>query len=149
MQIYINSYLCDGMTNSSDILFVCVENAGRSQMAEAFFRKFAPESLNVISAGTTPSEQLNPLVIQAMNEIGIDMTNQKPKLLSNEMIAKSTKTVNMGCMDKDSCPALFVNDVLDWNITDPKNKSLDEVRKIRDQIKNEVLNLINSLKAES
>ena len=133
----------------SKILFVCVENAGRSQMAEAFFRKFAPESLNVISAGTTPSEQLNPLVVQVMNEIGIDLTNQKPKLLSNEMIAQSTKTVNMGCMDKESCPALFVNNVLDWNISDPKNKSLDEIRKIRDQIKNEVLNLIDSLKAKS
>lgn len=135
------------MTEPSEILFVCVENAGRSQMAEAFFRKYAPESIRVISAGTTPTEQLNPLVVQVMNEIGIDMTNQRPKLLSNEMIEKSTKTVNMGCMDKESCPALFVNDVLDWNISDPKNKSLDEVRKIRDQIKNEVLNLVDSIKA--
>ena len=136
------------MVDSSDILFVCVENAGRSQMAEAFFRKFAPES-NVISAGTAPLEQLNPLVVQVMNEIGIELTSQRPKLLSNEMIEKSAKTVNMGCMDRDSCPALFANDVLDWNISDPKNKSLDEVRKIRDQIKNKVLNLIDSLKAES
>lgn len=137
------------MTERSEILFVCVENAGRSQMAEVFFRKYAPESLNVYSAGTDPSEQLNPLVVQVMNEIGIDLTNQKPKLLSNEMIEKSTKTVSMGCMDKESCPALSVNNVLDWNISDPKNKSLDEIRKIRDQIKNEVLNLIDSLKAKS
>ena len=136
------------MAEPSEILFVCVENAGRSQMAEAFFRKYAPESIRVISAGTIPSQQLNPLVVQVMSEIGIDMTNQKPKLLSNEMIEKSTKTVNMGCMDKESCPTLFVDDVIDWNISDPKNKSLDEVRKIRDQIKNEVMNLIDSLKAE-
>ncbi len=128
-----------------NILFVCVENAGRSQMAEAFFRKYAPDRLNVSSAGTTPSSQLNPLVIQVMKEIGIDMVNQKPKVLSNTMIANSSKTVNMGCMDKESCPSLFVKDVLDWNIPDPKEKSLDEVREIRDEIKSKVMNLIKSL----
>ena len=125
-----------------NILFLCVENAGRSQMAEAFFRKFAPKRFNVSSAGTTPSSQLNPLVIQVMKEIGIDMVSQQPKLLSDSMIEHSSKTVNMGCMDKESCPSLFVKDVLDWNISDPKEKSLDEVRKIRDTIKSEVLNLI-------
>lgn len=135
--------------DSFDILFVCVENAGRSQMAEAFFRKFAPNSISVSSAGTAPLEQLNPLVVQVMNEIGIELTSQRPKLLSNEMIEKSARIVSMGCMDGDSCPALSANDVLYWNISDPKNKSLDEVRKIRDQIKNRVLNLIDSPKAES
>jgi protein-tyrosine-phosphatase len=124
---------------------VCVENAGRSQMAEAFFRKFASDRFNVSSAGTTPSTQLNPIAIQVMKEIGIDMVNQKPKVLSNTMIANSSKTVNMGCMDKESCPSLFVKDVLDWNISDPKEKSLDEVREIRDNIKFEVMNLIKSL----
>ena len=128
-----------------NILFVCVENAGRSQMAEAFFRKFAPTRFNVLSAGITPSSQLNPIVIQVMNEIGIDMVDQQPKLLSNSMIKNSSKTVNMGCMDLESCPSLFVKDVLDWNISDPKNKSLDDVRIIRDKIKFEVINLIKSL----
>jgi protein-tyrosine-phosphatase len=128
-----------------NILFVCVENAGRSQMAEAFFRKFAPNRFNVSSAGTTPSSQLNPIVIQVMKEIGIDMINQQPKSLSDSMIEHSSKTVNMGCMDKESCPSLFVNDVLDWNISDPKEKSLDEVRKIRDEIKSKVMTLIKSL----
>jgi protein-tyrosine-phosphatase len=128
-----------------NILFVCVENAGRSQMAEAFFRKFAPNRFNVLSAGTTPSSKLNPIVIQVMREIGIDMTHQQPKLLSDSMIKNSSKTVNMGCMDKESCPSLFVKDVLDWNISDPKEQSLDVVRKIRDEIKFEVLNLIRSL----
>jgi len=128
-----------------NILFVCVENAGRSQMAESFFRKFASNRFNVSSAGTTPSSQLNPVVIQVMKEIGIDMVNQKPKILSDSMIANSSKTVNMGCMDKESCPSLFVKDVLDWNISDPKEKSLDEVREIRDKIKSEVLNLIKLL----
>ena len=136
------------MAESQNILFVCVENAGRSQMAEAFFRKYAPENFNVISAGTTPSSQLNPIVVKVMQEIGIDLTNQEPKLLSENMISDSFRTVNMGCMDKESCPSLFVKDVLDWNISDPKEKSIDEVRKIRDQIKDEVMNLIDSLKED-
>ena len=130
-----------------NILFVCVENAGRSQMAEAFFRKFAPSRFNVSSAGTIPSSQLNPIVIQVMKEVGIDVMNQHPKLLSDFMIENSSKTVNMGCMDKESCPSLFVKEVLDWNISDPKEKSLDEVRIIRDTIKSEVMNLIKTLEA--
>ncbi len=133
------------MSDIHNILFVCVENAGRSQIAEAFFRKYAPEKFNVFSAGTTPSTQLNPLVVKVMKEIGIDLDEQQPKLLSNKMIENSFKTINMGCMDKESCPSLFVDAVLDWNISDPKEKSLDEVRKIRDTIKTEVMNLIDSL----
>ncbi len=132
-----------------NILFVCVENAGRSQMAEAFFRKYAPDKFQVSSAGTTPSSQLNPIVIEVMKEIGIDMNNQEPKILSNSMIEDSSKTVNMGCMDKESCPSLFVKDVLDWNVLDPKEKSIDEVREIRDQIKSKVLSLIKSLEEKS
>ncbi|RMW34886.1 MAG: arsenate reductase ArsC [Nitrosopumilus sp.] len=128
-----------------NVLFVCVENAGRSQMAEAFFRKYAPAKYNVISAGTTPSSQLNPVVVEVMKEVGIDMTQQSPKALSDEMIENSSKTVNMGCMNKESCPALFVKDVLDWNISDPKEKSIDDVREIRDQILKEVLLLVESL----
>ncbi len=128
-----------------NILFVCVENAGRSQMAEAFFKKYASKKLNVISAGTIPSSQLNSISVKVMKEIGIDLDDQQPKLLSNNMIESSFKTINMGCMDKESCPSLFVKDVLDWNISDPKEKSIDEVRKIRDQIKTEVINLIDSL----
>jgi arsenate reductase (thioredoxin) len=128
-----------------NILFVCVENAGRSQMAEAFFRKFASKQFNVSSAGTIPSLQLNPIVIQVMKEIGIDLTDQLPKLLSNDMVEYSSNIVNMGCMDKELCPSLFVKDVLDWNISDPKEKSLEEVRIIRDKIKSKVMNLIKTL----
>ena len=133
---------------TKDVLFVCVENAGRSQMAEAFFRKFIKDEFNVISAGTIPSTKLNPIVVQVMEEIGIDMTSQSPKTISNSMIDDSFKTVNMGCMDKESCPSLFVKDVIDWNIPDPKEKTIEEVRKIRDQIKSEVLNLIKSIDDE-
>ena len=133
---------------TKDILFVCVENAGRSQMAEAFFRKFSDDKFNVISAGTVPSTNLNPVVMQVMKEIGIDMANQSPKTISQSMISNSFKTVNMGCMDKESCPALFVKDVIDWNIPDPKEKTIEQVREIRDQIKSEVLNLIKSIDDE-
>jgi len=127
------------------ILFVCVENAGRSQIAEAFFRKYMPKGFEAISAGTKPSAYVNPIVLQAMKEIGIDIENQTPKHISQQIISESEKTINMGCMDKESCPALFVNDVLDWQIPDPKGKSIEEVRKIRDQIETKIMTLIKSL----
>ena len=133
---------------TKDVLFVCVENAGRSQMAEAFFRKFTEGKFNVNSAGTVPSKNLNPIVVQVMKEIGIDMASQSPKTISNSMIDNSFKTINMGCMDKESCPALFVKDTIDWNIPDPKEKTIEQVREIRDQIKSEVLNLIASIDNE-
>ena len=136
------------MNLPKNILFVCVENAGRSQMAEAFFKKYAKNQFNVISAGTSPSSNLNPVVVSAMNEIGIDLKNQQPQLLSTSMIKNSNKTVNMGCMDKESCPSLFVKGVDDWNMDDPKGKSLDDVRKIRDQIKHNVLTLLDSLECD-
>ena len=136
------------MNLPKNILFVCVENAGRSKMAEAFFKKYAKNQFNVISAGISPSSHLNPVVVSVMNELGIDLENQKPQLLSSSMIENSNKTVNMGCMDKESCPSLFVNDVDDWNIEDPKGKSIEDVRKIRDQIKNDVLNLLNSIESD-
>ena len=127
------------------ILFVCVENAGRSQMAEAFFRKYMPKGFETISAGTKPSIQVNPIVLQAMKEIGIDIENQTPKYISQQIISESEKAINMGCMDKESCPALFMKDILDWQIPDPKGKSIEEVRKIRVQIKTKVMILIKSL----
>ncbi len=129
------------------ILFVCVENAGRSQMAEAFFKKFMPKGFEVISAGTKPSDKVNPIVLQAMNEIGIDMQNQTPKTISQQIISESEKAVNMGCIDQESCPALFLKDVLDWQIPDPKGKPIEQVREIRDQIKSKVMDLIKSLEA--
>lgn len=123
---------------------MCVENAGRSQMAEAFFEKYGKGKFDVISAGTIPSTKLNPIVVSVMAEIKIDMTFQTPKLLSDYMIEQSFKIINMGCMDKESCPALFVKDIVDWNISDPKNKTIEQVRIIRDEIKFKVLNMIDS-----
>jgi protein-tyrosine-phosphatase len=133
---------------TEDVLFVCVENAGRSQMAEAFFRKFTENKFNVISAGTIPSAKLNPIAVEVMKEIGINMTKQSPKTLSDSMISNSFRTINMGCMDKESHPSLFVKDVINWNIPDPKKKTIKQVREICDQIKSEVLNLIVSINNE-
>ena len=133
------------MLESKKILFVCVENAGRSQMAEGFFRKYAPKGYEPVSAGTKPTPEINPIVVEAMKEVGIDLTKQKPKILTNEMINDSILSVNMGCMDKTECPAFFMNNSVDWNIEDPKGKSLDQVRKIRDNIEQKVREICKTL----
>jgi len=83
-----------------------------------------------------------------MNEIGIDLDDQQPKLLSNHMIESSFKTINMGCMDKEPRPSIFVKNVIDWNVSDPKTQSIEQVRIICDQIKSNVLNMIDSLKVD-
>lgn len=127
------------------ILFVCVENAGRSQMAEGFFRKFAPRGYEAQSAGTQPVAEINPIAIQAMKEVGIDISKQTPKLISDIIIKNSNKIVNMGCMDKDACPALFLDNVDDWNIPDPKEKPIEQVREIRDKIEHKVNELVSNL----
>ena len=128
------------------ILFVCVENAGRSQMAEGFFNnRYAPEGYLAVSAGTRPLSQINPLAVQAMSEAGIDISRQKSKLITEDMIKSSTKSVNMGCLDKAECPMLFINNVIDWNIEDPKGKPIEKVREIRDEIDRRVKEIAQSL----
>jgi arsenate reductase (thioredoxin) len=127
------------------ILFVCVENAGRSQMAEGFFRKYAPEGFEPISAGTKPTSQINPVVIQAMDEVGISINQQKPKDITEDMIRNSMKIVNMGCMDKSFCPTIFIPNLLDWGIEDPKGKTIEQVREIRDEIEQRVIHLVANL----
>jgi arsenate reductase (thioredoxin) len=126
-------------------LFVCVENAGRSQMAEGFFRKYAPEGYEPISAGTKPVSQINPIVTQAMDEVGVDITRQKPKDITEDMMRNSTKIVNMGCMDKSFCPTLFIPNFVDWGIEDPKGKPIEQVREIRDDIEQKVKQLVTNL----
>ena len=123
------------------ILFVCVENAGRSQMAEEFFRKYVPEGYEPLSAGTKPVSQINPLAIQVMNEIGLDISNQKSKDLTEDMMRNSDKIINMGCMDKNFCPTLFIPKVIDWGMEDPKDKPIEQVRKIRDEIERRIKEL--------
>ena len=131
--------------DTKKILFVCVENAGRSQMAEGFFRKYAPKGYEATSAGTKPIPKINPIVIEAMKEIGIDLGKQEPKILTNEIIKDSILNVNMGCMDKTECPAVFMKNSVDWNIEDPKGKSIDKVRVIRDNIELKVRQLCKTL----
>lgn len=127
------------------ILFVCVENAGRSQMAEGFFRKYAPDGYKAISAGTKPVSEINPVAIEVMKEVGIDISNQKSKDIAEDMMRNSFKTVNMGCMDKESCPTLFLPNVLDWKLEDPKGKAIEKVREIRDEIELRVKELVANL----
>jgi protein-tyrosine-phosphatase len=128
------------------ILFVCVENAGRSQMAEGFFNKYAPKGYEAVSGGTKPVSQINPVAVQVMGEVGIDITNQKSKEITYDMIRNSSNIVNMGCIEKESCPTLFLQNVLDWNIEDPKNKPIEKVRKIRDEIEHRVKELVTGIK---
>jgi arsenate reductase (thioredoxin) len=127
------------------ILFVCVENAGRSQMAEGFFRKYASEEYEPISAGTKPTSQINPIAVQAMDEVGVDIKQQKPKDITEDMMRNSTRIINMGCMDKSFCPTLFIPNLVDWGIEDPKGKSIEQVREIRDDIEQRIKQFVTNL----
>ena len=131
--------------DAKTVLFVCVENAGRSQMAEGFFKKYAPNGFETLSAGTKPAYQLNPLVIEAMKEVGIDISKQKSKEMSEDMMRNSDPIVNMGCTDKSFCPTLFLPKVIEWNIPDPKGKPIEEVREIRDEIEKRVKELVSAI----
>ena len=127
------------------VLFVCVENAGRSQMAEGFFNgKYAPRGYRAISAGTRPTLQINPLAAQVMKEAGIDISRQKPKIIDEDMIKNSYRAVNMGCMDQSECPMIFMSNVVDWGIEDPKGKPIERVREIRDEIESRVREIAKS-----
>ena len=96
-------------------------------------------------AGTKPSSEINPIAIQAMKEVGIDISKQKPKDITEDMMRNSTKIVNMGCMEKDWCPTTFVPNLVDWGIEDPKGKSVEKVREIRDEIEHRVRELTVNL----
>jgi protein-tyrosine-phosphatase len=137
------------MPDHKKILFVCVENAGRSQMAEGFFRKYCSINYEPQSAGTQPTDSVNPIVVEVMNEVGIDISTHTPKIISDSMIHQAFKVIDMGCMDKESCPALFIKNVLDWGMQDPKGKPIEEVRKIRDQIEIKVRELIKNLEGQT
>jgi arsenate reductase len=127
------------------ILFVCVGNSGRSQMAEAIFNKLKPDGFRAISAGTKPAKEINPLVLQVLREIGIDASNARPKPISPEMIAEAEKIITMGCEASNFCLARFLPRVEDWNIEDPKGKTLEEMRLIRDAIQEHVRELLRRL----
>jgi len=124
------------------VLFVCVENAGRSQMAEAFARQYG---LDASSAGTLPSSKINPVVVEAMKERGINLSDYKPKMLTDKMVEDADYVVTMGCRAQDVCPKPLVvkmeKKLVDWQIQDPKDKPIEEVRKIRSEIETKVIEL--------
>jgi len=127
------------------VLFVCVENAGRSQMAEAFAKKYGRGKVEAESAGTMPAKEVNPVVIQVMREKGIDLSAKKPKLIVNEMVREADMIIVMGCSAQGFCPATFLNKVIDWGIEDPKDKPIEKVREIRDEIERKVKKLIEEM----
>lgn len=127
------------------VLFVCVENAGRSQMAEAFANQHGKGKVEAFSAGTVPAKEVNPVVVKAMREKAIDISKNKPKLISIQMVQEADIVITMGCAAEGFCPAPLLEKVVDWDLEDPKGKSIEEVRQIRDEIERRVLKLINEI----
>ena len=127
-----------------EFLFVCIENAGRSKMAEAFARSIG---LNASSAGTVPASEVNPTVVKVMEEVGIEISQSKPKYLDAQMIDEADRIILMGCSVESVCPAVLLGKMKkkseDWNLEDPKGKPIEEVRKIRDEIQARVRALRN------
>ena len=124
------------------VLFVCVENAGRSQMAEAFANKYGEGKFVVSSAGNKPADKVNPMVVEVLKEKGIDISMNKPKLLTFQMAQDADLVVTMGCNDQGICPGPFFKPTIDWKLEDPKGKSIEKVREIRDEIDHRVQRLI-------
>ena len=133
------------MTGRPEILFLCVHNAGRSQMAAAFAREIGGVEVVVHSAGSAPGENLNPQVVKAMLEKGIDIAHETPRRLTDEMGRSADVIVTMGC--GDACPLYPGKPYLDWELTDPAGKSIEEVRLIRDDIEERVRGLIGDLRS--
>jgi len=126
------------------VLFVCVHNSGRSQMAEAFFNRYAAGEALAYSAGTRPASHVDRNVVEAMWEIGVDISRQVPKVLIPGMIEDADKVVTMGCMADDICPALFIP-TEEWQIEDPEGQSIEKVREIRDEIETRVKNIVQEM----
>lgn len=126
------------------VLFVCVHNAGRSQMAAAFLTHLSNGEVEVRSAGSAPADSINPAVVEAMQEVGIDISNEVPKVLTTEAVIESDVVITMGC--GDACPFFPGKRYLDWKLKDPAGQGVASVRPIRDEIKTLVEGLIAELK---
>ena len=133
------------MSDSSrpTVLFVCVHNAGRSQMAAGYLRHLAGDSIEVLSAGSEPADQVNPVAVEAMAEEGIDITAEQPKVLTTEAVQESDVVVTMGC--GDACPFFPGTRYEDWELDDPAGQGIEAVRPIRDEIRGRIEALIASL----
>ena len=125
------------------VLFVCIHNAGRSQMAAGFMEKLSNGKVTVLSAGSAPKDSINPMAIQAMAEVDIDIANNQPKILTTEAVQESDVVITMGC--GDTCPFYPGKRYEDWVLDDPAGQSIEKVRIIRDQIKAKVEELLASL----
>jgi arsenate reductase (thioredoxin) len=131
------------MSDKPSVLFVCVHNAGRSQMAAGYLRHLSKDDIEVRSAGSEPADKINPLTVQVMAEEGIDLTAEKPKMLTGDAVKASDVVITMGC--GDSCPYYPGKRYEDWELDDPAGKDLDTVRQVRDQIRDRVQQLVNEL----
>ena len=132
------------MTDKPSVLFICVHNAGRSQMAAGYLTHLADDAIEVRSAGSAPADSINPIVLEAMREEGIDLTDQKPKILTPDAIQTSDVVITMGC--GDVCPVFPGKRYLDWQLDDPAGEGLDVVRPIRDEIRRRIEKLITELR---
>lgn len=131
------------MTARPSVLFVCVHNAGRSQMAAGWLRELAGDRIEVRSAGSAPADSINPAAVEAMAEVGIDISHQAPKILTPESVQASDVVITMGC--GDACPIYPGKRYEDWKLEDPAGKGVNEVRPVRDKIRARVEELIASL----
>jgi protein-tyrosine-phosphatase len=131
------------MRGKSKILFVCVENARRSQMAEEFANAFGQGKLEVYSAGSRPSLEIDPLVIEVMKEKGIDLTAKRPKGLNDLPPIEMDYLITMGC--EETCPAVLAKKIIEWKIPDPRGKSIDFFREVRDIIEGKVKSLLEEI----
>lgn len=129
--------------SKSTILFVCVHNAGRSQMAAGFMATLGGDRVEVLSAGSAPKDQINPVAVEVMAEVGIDIANNTPKILTVEAVKESDVVITMGC--GDVCPVFPGKRYEDWVLEDPAGQDIETVRAIRDEIKSRVENLLNEL----
>ncbi|MEV6958937.1 arsenate reductase ArsC [Streptomyces sp. NPDC051207] len=129
----------------ASVLFVCVHNAGRSQMAAGFLSHLAGDRVEVRSAGSVPGERVNPSAVEAMREVGIDISGATPKILTTEAVRESDYVITMGC--GDACPVFPGRTYLDWALEDPAGKGVDAVRPIRDEIRSRVEALIAEIDA--
>src|SRR6266542_1657872 len=126
-----------------EVLFVCVHNAGRSQMAAGLLDRYAQGRVRIRSAGSTPADEVNPAVVEAMAEVGVDLSREFPKPITEAAVLAADVVITMGC--GDACPVYPGKRYLDWDLADPAEKSLDEVRPIRDEIERRVLTLLEEL----
>ena len=124
------------MPDRPSVLFVCVHNAGRSQMAQGWLRELAGDRVEVRSAGSEPADQVNAVAVEAMREVGIDITSEQPKILTVDAVRESDVVITMGC--GDTCPIFPGKRYEDWDLTDPAGQGIDVVREVRDEIRDRV-----------